>query len=155
MNRDFYNHLYYEDDLVNEEKQRNLINGYKKAIKVDFGIDLIEEKMILPIRSLLVTQPFLEKEKYDLVIKRIRQGEMEISIPVEEFFDEDRARVIIDGHVRARARFDLRYKDIKCLLLYSFVSYDSNMLKLARSLGFKRIDQIPLRYSKDKLINKK
>ncbi len=153
MSRDFYDNLYYEKDLVNEEKQRNLINGYKKAIKTDFGIDLIEEKIILPIRSLLVTQPFLEKEKYDLIIKKIRKGEMDISIPVEEFFDEDKARVIIDGHVRARARFDLGYKDIRCLLLYSYVSYDSNMLNLARSLGFKRIDQIPLRYFRDKLIS--
>lgn len=156
MNDKFYDTLYYKDDLVNEEKQRNLIESYKKAIDICFGIKLLERMDFLPIGGMYISQSALEKEKYDLVIEEIRQGRMNIPIVAEEFFDEDGfTRVFIDGHVRARARYDLGQRYADFTVLYSDIKYPSNMLKAAVNLGLKKIYQAPLYYHRirqDKLI---
>ena len=139
--------LNYNNPLVNEKKQRRLINNYKETIKRKFSIILKEERRILPIRNLFVTQPFLEKEKYDKVIKLIEKGKMNIPIPIEEFFDDRSVRCIIDGHVRTRSRYDLGQTTIECIVLYSDKKYKSNLLEIAKNLGFKKINEIPLKYS--------
>jgi len=138
--------LNYHNPLVNKKKQKRLIESYKETIWREFSIKLKEERKILPIRSLFATQPFLEKEKYDEVVELIKKDKMNIPIPVEEFFD-DNMRIIIDGHVRTRTRYDLGQKTIECVLLYSDKKYKSNLLEIAKDLGFKRINEIPLKYS--------
>ncbi len=106
-----YKNLHYEDDLVNEEKQRILIEDYKDLVKRQFNINLKEEKKILSLQNLFATQCLLEKDKYDKVIEYIRNGKMNIPILAEEFFDEHYIRIIVDGHVRARARYDLGQRE--------------------------------------------
>jgi len=148
MKIDYYDSLNYKNELVNEEKQRKLIDSYKEAIRTKFSIILKEERKVLPIRSLFVTQSFLEKEKYDKVIRLIEKGDINIPIPVEEFFDDGFIRCIIDGHVRARSRLDLKQGTIECVLLRSDKPYKSNLLEIARNIGFKRINEIPLMETK-------
>lgn len=145
---ELYKNLYYEDDLVNEEKQRRLIEDYKGLIKRQFNINLKEERKILSLQNIFATQCLLEKDKYDKVIEYIRNGKMNIPILVEEFYDEQYIRVIIDGHVRARARYDLGQRKLECLVLYYEGScYNSFMLKNTREMGFKRINEVPLEYA--------
>ncbi len=146
-----YDHLHYEDDLVNETKQRNLINSYKYSIKQQFGLVLNEEKRIFSIKELFASQNRLEKEKYEKVLECVSKGNMNIPIPVEEFYVDRYIRVIIDGHTRARARLELGFSEIECILLYyPGETYNSNLLRCARDLGLKRINEIPLLSLKDK-----
>lgn len=133
--------------LVTPEKQINLMNEYRSAIRERYGILLECREERISLRSIIATQPFIEEKKFNLVLEKVKKGTLRVPPLVEEHFEQGRQiYYLVDGHCRVRALLELgiRYTDA-FVLWYPGGEFESGLIQYVRQRGSVRIHQLPIR----------
>ncbi len=134
------------EDLVTHEKQLHslgdVIEGYAQL-----GIRVEEEHKRVPAHRLIATQNAIELEKYELVMKLMREGSLDVPVLVEEHFTPagEYERYVIDGHTRTRARIDLGHRTVDAFVIYSRAGdWASNFVNVAAQFGNTLVKNLPI-----------
>lgn len=135
------------EDLVTHERQlhslRDVIEGYRHlAVRVE------EEHRPVPAHQLIATQNEIEREKYELVLKLVRSGELDVPVLVEEHFVPGAGyqRYMIDGHTRTRAHIELGRREVDAFVIYSPAGdWPSNFVRVAEQYGNTLVQHLPIK----------
>jgi hypothetical protein len=138
--------------IITPEKQRKIIDQFKKIIFRQYGVALKEMPDELQVNSLIATQPSIEKWKYDIcfsIFESTLDGKYN-HVPIVGFYDSGDSYVI-DGHSRTKSWYDYRKKiqrpykiEIPSRVLYHpDLDIEIGTIRAAKKFGSKKVINLP------------
>jgi hypothetical protein len=128
-------------DLITNSEIEQRLSGIKKSFKLLYGIDFEDSRKKVNVGDVIPTQPFLEKEKLQMVIQKVINENY--SVPI--ILMEHRGKLyIIDGHHRAYTSFILGNMEM-----------DAIILKFPDDRDYKTVKEIRVGDMKVKMFKKK
>lgn len=101
-------------ELIRPEEIEQRVDGLRQSLEKIYGVNLEVKKEEVPIDKITPTEPFLEKDKLELVIKKVR--EEGYSVPV--IILKHRGNYyVIDGHHRVYSFNSIGKKTIEAYVL--------------------------------------
>ncbi len=131
--------------LITSERQRETLKEVM-AVYRSMGVIVEHETKCLPLHSLIATQSTIERDKYDLVIQRVRDGMLDVPFLAEEHFVHGRyRRYLIDGHTRVRALIELGERTAEAHVIWSPLGdFPSGLVDAAATYGDVRVRDMPI-----------
>ncbi len=109
----------WKGELVTEEGQLRTLEMVLSVYRSQ-GVRLCYERRKVALGSLIATQSSLDRDKYRVVLERVRAGSFDVPFIVEEHFVDGRyLRYVVDGHTRVRALIELGRRSAEAYVIWS------------------------------------
>lgn len=135
----------WHDRIVTHDGQTRMLEEILGVYR-QMGVDVRWETRSVSLHDLIATQNGIEADKFEIVIERVRKGDLEIPIIIEEHFADDRyRRYLLDGHCRTRARIELGSLRSQAYVIWSPAGdWPSNFVVAAGRYGNLLVRELPL-----------
>jgi len=135
----------WKGDLITAEGQLRTLEEVL-SVYLAQGVALRHELRTVPLHDLIATQSSLDREKYQVVLDRVRAGGLDVPFIIEEHFvGGDYVRYLVDGHTRVRARIEVGQRSGEAHVIWSPAGdFPSRLVRAAATYGNVLVKHMPL-----------